>query len=489
MSALIIVDRPQDWPSDLAGTTVVSAADYLGNADYSRMRTARVYNLCRSYRYQSNGYYVSLLAAARGHRPLPDVTTIQDLKSTTVPRLLGEELEELIQQSLHRLESNEFELSIYFGQNLAKRHSKLSKALFNLFPAPLLRARFHRGHKWQLKSLHFIPLSEVPESHHDFLKEAATQWFSRRRRTVRKANTTRYDMAILVDPNESDPPSDAGALKRFEKAAESLGFSVDFLEQDDFGHIAEYDALFIRATTHVNNHTYRFARRAAVEGLVVIDDPDSILKCTNKVYLAELLSRLKIATPPTLVVHRGNTHEILPKLGLPCVLKQPDSAFSLGVMKVDTEAELKKALAKLFDKSELLVAQGFLPTEYDWRVGVLDGKPLYVCRYFMAADHWQIYQRDAEGKVTSGNSETMPVESAPKDVVDLGVLAALAIGDGFYGVDIKQSGTQLTVIEVNDNPSIDAGVEDAVLGDALYYRIMEHFLRRVEQRASKHDHD
>ena len=31
-------------------------------------------------------------------------------------------------------------------------------------------------------------------------------------------------------------------------------------------------------------------------------------------------------------------------------------------------------------------------------------------------------------------------------------------------------------IEINDNPSIDHEVEDAVLGDELYYRILNHFV-------------
>ena len=37
------------------------------------------------------------------------------------------------------------------------------------------------------------------------------------------------------------------------------------------------------------------------------------------------------------------------------------------------------------------------------------------------------------------------------------------------------------VIEVNDNPSIDAGVEDGVLKDGLYRRILEDMLRRLDQ--------
>ena len=43
-------------------------------------------------------------------------------------------------------------------------------------------------------------------------------------------------------------------------------------------------------------------------------------------------------------------------------------------------------------------------------------------------------------------------------------------------------GNRIVVIEVNDNPSIDAGVEDEYLGEDLYRRIMEEFLRRLERK-------
>ena len=37
------------------------------------------------------------------------------------------------------------------------------------------------------------------------------------------------------------------------------------------------------------------------------------------------------------------------------------------------------------------------------------------------------------------------------------------------------------VIEINDNPSIDHEVEDAVIGDELYYRILHYFVSRLNQ--------
>ncbi len=60
--------------------------------------------------------------------------------------------------------------------------------------------------------------------------------------------------------------------------------------------------------------------------------------------------------------------------------------------------------------------------------------------------------------------------------------ACRLIGDGLYGVDLKQAGDRVVVIEVNDNPNIDAGIEDVVLGRGLFDRIMGVFLSRMEAR-------
>ena len=66
------------------------------------------------------------------------------------------------------------------------------------------------------------------------------------------------------------------------------------------------------------------------------------------------------------------------------------------------------------------------------------------------------------------------------NVVELAVKTANLIGDGLYGVDLKQSGDKVVVIEVNDNPNLDAGIEDAYLQDDLYSLVLEEFVRRLE---------
>jgi glutathione synthase/RimK-type ligase-like ATP-grasp enzyme len=98
----------------------------------------------------------------------------------------------------------------------------------------------------------------------------------------------------------------------------------------------------------------------------------------------------------------------------------------------------------------------------------------------MAKGHWQIIQQDRHGAHRYGKTETLPVELAPRKAVDLAVKASNQIGNGLYGVDVKESDGRFAVIEVNDNPNIDSGFEDALLKDELYRRIMEVFLRRIE---------
>ncbi len=484
MRILLIVDSTERWPLDIPGVELVTAREYLADTRWSECRGAVVFNLCRSYAYQREGYYVSLLAEARGHRPQPGVATLQDLSQPGAPRASSEEFRRLLKRHLGRLQSDEFVLSVYFRRPLARTHAALAQALYDLYPSPMLRAKFQRSkdHEWHLRHVGPIAADDIPPNHRDFVIEAAEQYFATRRWSPHRRRPPRYHLAILHDPEEQDPPSNARAMERFERAAQKLRIGTERIEQRDRGRLAEFDGLFIRTTTRVNHFTYRFARRAAAEGLVVIDDPLSIIRCTNKVYLKELLERRGIQQPRSRLLHREGGADGLADLGFPCVLKEPDGSFSRGVVKVESPKDAEEALARMFAQSSMVLAQAFVPTEFDWRIGVLDGKPFYACRYFMARGHWQIVRREEAKPTRYGNVETLPVEDAPPPVVRQALKAAHAVGDGLYGVDIKQSGRDLYVIEVNDNPTIDAGYEDKVLGHALYERLMQVFLSRMEER-------
>ncbi len=135
----------------------------------------------------------------------------------------------------------------------------------------------------------------------------------------------------------------------------------------------------------------------------------------------------------------------------------------------------------MFTYSALVLAQEYLYTEFDWRVGVLNNRVIYACKYHMAKNHWQIYNHGAK-RFLEGGWETLPTFEVPKMVLDAALKACSIIGRSLYGVDIKQNGDQVYVIEVNDNPNIDHDVEDRYLGNELYMLIMQEFANRLEQR-------
>ncbi|QCR21899.1 RimK family protein [Pontibacter sp. SGAir0037] len=482
MRKIVVVDYLKDWDEATEDVEVVEAQQYLTDTTYTDIKNARIFNLCRSYRYQSAGYYVSLLAEARGHKAIPSVTTMQDLKSPTIVRAITVELNELIQKSLKGLKSDTFTLSIYFGQNLAEKYDKLCKQLHDLFQAPLLRAQFVHKEEWVLQSISAVPVNEVPASHCRYLPGFAKVYFARHRFSGARVSKKVYDLAILVDPQEKAPPSNEKALQYFVEAAEQQGFYTELITKDDYRRLAEFDALFIRETTAVNHHTYKFARKASADGMVVIDDPVSILRCTNKVYLAELLTKAKVPVPKTMIIHKDNRDQVEQELGLPCVLKKPDSSFSQGVVKAKDTESLQKQLDEMLADSELIIGQEFTPTEFDWRIGIIDKQPLYACKYFMAKDHWQIYNWEGKKKQDEeGDDEVVPFEEVPFNVLHTALKAASLIGDGLYGVDIKEIDGEAYVIEINDNPSIDAGCEDKILKKDLYAAIIKSIRRRIDQ--------
>jgi glutathione synthase/RimK-type ligase-like ATP-grasp enzyme len=486
MSILVVANHLKDFTADIRGVEVVTVKQYLSDPELMRLKGATVINLCRSFAYQSDGYYVSLLAEARGQKVYPDILTIQDSKTQSIIRIKSEELDELIQKSLGGVTEDKVELKVCFGRCADPKLDALGRELFLRFPSPLLCAFFSRKNKrWVLQDVDPVSTNSLGPKDKDFSNKAAEDFFRIKRQTFKELAVYKYDLAILVNPEEQDSPSNKEALRKLIKAADALGIRAWTVTKDECSHLTEYDALFIRETTNVNHYTYRIARRAAVEGLVVMDDPESILRCSNKVYLAELMELHKVPTPKTRVIHRDHMEQIAEHFTFPVILKRPDSAFSVGVVKAKTQEELEEKAKVLFQNSDLIIAQEFLPSEFDWRIGVLDNKVLFACKYYMASGHWQIINANKKGHTRYGHAETFAIEDVPPAVIKSAVKAAKLIGDGLYGVDVKEINGKAYVIEVNDNPNLDAGVEDKVIKGQLYHRIMQSFLKRLDKAKGK----
>lgn len=490
METLVVTDQKQDW-FEVPDATVLTARRYLAEPEGGREATLRVLNLCRTGRYQGRGYYVSLLAEARGQRPLPEVKTVEDLKSEGYVRALAARLEPLVHETLRHDESDRFQLDVYLGKDPARRHAALAEQLFADVRAPLLRALFARADgAWRLDAVQAIGVADVPAQDRAFLLEAVKAFAAeaskpRRQRAGIRTSNGRPRLAILWNPKEPHKPSNEKALQRLVRAAPLVGLEAELIGPDALERLPDFDALFNRASPEVDGFTYEFVRRAESLGMPVVDDSESILKCLNKVYMHELMSRHRMAQPRTLIVHRGNVGQVVATLRLPCVLKLPDSGFGLDVVKIESEESLRKEAERFFKVSELLIAQEWLPTGFDWRVGVYDRRPLFVAKYFMAPGHWKVNKVvEGQEKLVEGKTVAMSIGEAPEPVINMAVRAANLIGRGLYGVDLKQVENRFYLIEVNCNPNIDAGNEDQVLGEALYREVLGVFARRIADARS-----
>ncbi|SIS44436.1 RimK family protein [Neptunomonas antarctica] len=484
MHKTIVVVDTHDLIFENDHLSIITFEQYL--ADYPKRNEpkTRLINLCDTEHYLSRGYYCSLLAEARQHKVLPSVSTINDLRDLSNDTSAGLQFAvpaELI-SSVPQDESIEF--LVFMGWVGHEPWKKLAKQLFEKYPAPILHfslSKDSNGVLLQVKRHSFINLSKADQV---LFLERLNVFTERVWRTPTARKKQRWDMAILVNPNEEQPPSDKDAIKLFIKAAAKVGIHAETITAEQGSQISQYDALFIRETTAIDHHTYRLARKAEREGLVVIDDSASILRCCNKVFLHDAFSYNGVPAPKTHVVIGDSEQDldhIESSFSYPIVLKMPEGSFSKGVFKVKTREELKLKLQELLVDTALVLVQEYLYTDYDWRIGVLNGRAIYACRYHMVRDHWQIYNHGNQ-KSESGGFETLPTFEVPKSVLDAALKACAMIGRGLYGVDIKHKDNQVYVIEVNDNPSIDHEVEDLYLGNELYMLIMQEFVSRLEQR-------
>ena len=145
----------------------------------------------------------------------------------------------------------------------------------------------------------------------------------------------------------------------------------------------------------------------------------------------------------------------------------------------------ERILAGMRSKSAVVIAQEFMPTEFDWRIGMLDGEPLFACRYFMAPGHWQIGTHISGHGRIEGEAHPVALQDVSPAVIETAREAASFIGAGLYGVDLKQQGERTCVIEVNDNPDIDSDCEAGLPNSPVWPRLAGWFASRVAERRSK----
>jgi len=286
-------------------------------------------------------------------------------------------------------------------------------------------------------------------------------------------------IACFVERYNFTETKEAMALQNFKATAERMGHKLNFTFRENLREIPKYDAVFIRATTDPLYTAYIVSKTAWEAGLKVVDDPKSIQICGNKIHLYELFKKHDIPHIPTLFLNKDELHHkrilnTFKFFGRPVVIKAPYTSFSRYVEKVSCETSFRDVCKRFFRKSDVLAVQKFMPTTFDWRVGVLDGEVLYVCKYMVPKGRWKHgAKRRGKPSFVWGRTVSLKRDNAPAMLKETALKACEIIGNGLYGVDIKEIDGEYVVVEVNDNPSIYSGQEDLRDKD-IYSKIISY---------------
>lgn len=266
------------------------------------------------------------------------------------------------------------------------------------------------------------------------------------------------------------------ALTNFRLAAFELGHQLDFLFKSELKYLGNYDAVFIRALTDPLNTAYVVARLAELKGMRVIDTSESIRICCDKVNMYRRLMAHGVPIPDTgfldsKEVNEDNARELFEAMGMPLVLKAPNSSFSAYVDRVSTVEEFVRVGKRFLRRADRIVVQQYMPSDFDWRVITLDGEVLAVVKYVFAQDKWKLMERSSNGEWA--RTIGIAKDAADPKLLEVALRAAGAIGNSLYGVDIKEVDGDYYAIEVNDNPNIDAGNEDQA-NPEIYRTIIQY---------------
>ena len=260
---VILVDHAKDFSNAETPHKVMTVREYITSPRLFRGAHPTIVNLSRSYAYQGAGYYASLLAAARGHRVIPTVETMVDLSRKTLYRVALPELEDTLNRELRGQADpgdGTFRITVCFGSVREARFLRFARLLFDWFRAPLIQVTVKWGEWSTIDRLRTVSIHDLSDDDRALFYESLEVYSRRSWRAPKTRAQLKYALAVLRNPKEALPPTSASSLRYLAKLAQRHGVEVVEIGKDNYHQLAQYDALFIRETTSIDNHTYRFAK-------------------------------------------------------------------------------------------------------------------------------------------------------------------------------------------------------------------------------------
>ncbi len=225
---LIIVERKEDWSDYLPSESIVTAQEYLED----RRLTAgggriQVLNLCRNYRYLATATIARCWRRRAVIASSPRLRTLSELNRKALYGLLLEDLDALVDQawpSTHWAPPRASpSTSILAAPSFAPLQA-LARQLFDAFPCPILQVELRHSRHWHIAGIKSGALHRLQDAQQYAFADALDAFNRRIWRQPASRRQARYDLAILHDPEESLPPSNAAALAGFVAAGRDLGW-------------------------------------------------------------------------------------------------------------------------------------------------------------------------------------------------------------------------------------------------------------------------
>jgi hypothetical protein len=205
----LIVTEIQNFLIDDRNTLLMNPDEFIKSLESSpkKFLKTKIINLCKNYSYLSKGYYVSLLAEAKGLKCIPNITDIiklnwkrnYELALPEINATLNKYFNESPQEPLIRTYTS------FFGRHENPNIEPLARVLFDLFRFPILsfEIEFSKNNQWRVNKIETVSINTLIDKRLEFFFEAIKQFTGSAWRT--KGNNLKqekYWIAILHDPNE-----------------------------------------------------------------------------------------------------------------------------------------------------------------------------------------------------------------------------------------------------------------------------------------------
>lgn len=467
---IIVTENPSKWNLNLEGITAFTPQQYIYGDKFQKKNSVKVINLCNSFQVGSVGLHISALAESRGHKVIPEVHSVINYNYKKLSYTFAAHDQSLVDELLQEIQGNTLDLEIYLGSVEDPRFTKIGVILYNLVQLPVFRASMKKTDKWSVNEIKALDQEELSPLQWKFFQQSIEFFINGKKIISKNFLQKKFELAILVNPDDPTPPSNAGAIQKFIKAADEIGFNSELINVNDFGKIRKFDALFIRETTRINHHTFSFAVKAQQEGLVVIDSPDAILKCNNRIWLARMLMQQQALSHRLSIIEKSNLEEEIEKFGYPLIIRNPVRLLE------DDRPEIIEGVAdldKVANKPDIVIAEEVVYPDAAWRVGIFNQDIMFAGKYYVESNMFP-YQ-------ISSIYEPWKVDEIPVEVTVAAFKVSDILGPGLYALDIFEKKNKIYIMDIFDNPDINAGKEDQIQPNNMYMNIIRHIYKRCNQ--------